>query len=122
MVENDCLEVYLWFRCTVALSLCISNYVIESNVPLAGVLSETVRIREIRKRLATLVSFPLHFLKHPGHTPPVIEDEGGVSKGYGFVRFTDERERDAAIARLDGTTGLGKKPIAVKLALAPRQR
>ena len=46
----------------------------------------------------------------------VIEDEAGVSKGYGFVRFFDEAEQNRAFEELDNSTGLGTKPIRVKPA------
>ena len=52
----------------------------------------------------------------------VIEDEEGVSKGYGFVRFTDEAERNRCYAELDRALGLGKKPITIKPAFAPKTR
>ena len=41
----------------------------------------------------------------------VIEDEEGVSKGYGFVRFLDEEERSQCYSELDGCRGLGRKAI-----------
>ena len=52
----------------------------------------------------------------------VVEDEEGVSKGYGFVRFMDEKERDLCLVEMDGAVGLGRKPLAVKPALAPKTR
>lgn len=53
----------------------------------------------------------------------VIEDEAGVSKGYGFVRFYDESEQNRAFEELDNSTGLGTKPIRVKPANNnPRQK
>lgn len=52
----------------------------------------------------------------------VVEDENGVSKGYGFVRFVDERERDLCLVEMDGAKGLGYKPLTVKPAQAPKSR
>ena len=52
----------------------------------------------------------------------VIEDDDGVSKGYGFVRFMDEAERNRCYAELDRALGLGKKPITIKPAFAPKTR
>ena len=52
----------------------------------------------------------------------VIEDDDGVSKGYGFVRFTDEAERNRCYAELDRALGLGKKPITIRPAFAPKSR
>ena len=52
----------------------------------------------------------------------VIEDDDGISKGYGFVRFTDEHERNMSYTELDGSAGLGKKTITIKPALAPKTR
>ena len=53
---------------------------------------------------------------------PVIEDDDGVSKGYGFVRFMDEAERNRCYAELDRALGLGKKPITIRPAFAPKSR
>ena len=55
-------------------------------------------------------------------TVAVIEDDDGVSKGYGFVRFTDEADRNRCYAELDRAMGLGKKPITIKPAFAPKTR
>ena len=52
----------------------------------------------------------------------VIEDDDGVSKGYGFVRFMDEAERNRCYAELDRALGLGKKPITIRPAFAPKSR
>ena len=60
--------------------------------------------------------FPSFYLSHT-----VIEDEEGVSKGYGFVRFMDEGERSQSYSELDGSLGLGRKAITIKPALAPKR-
>jgi hypothetical protein len=52
----------------------------------------------------------------------VVEDEEGASKGYGFIRFMDEQERDLCLVEMDGAMGLGRKPLTIKPALAPRTR
>ena len=52
----------------------------------------------------------------------VVEDDDGVSKGYGFVRFMDERERDLCLVEMAGAMGLGRKPLTIKPALAPKSR
>lgn len=52
----------------------------------------------------------------------VIEDDEGVSKGYGFVRFIDEEERNRSYSELDRAVGLGRKAITIKPALAPKQK
>ena len=52
----------------------------------------------------------------------VVEDDYGVSKGYGFVRFSDEYERDCALEKMDGAYGLGLRPIRVKQAQAPKHK
>lgn len=52
----------------------------------------------------------------------VIEDEEGISKGYGFVRFMDEAERNRSYLELDGAVGLGRKAITIKPALAPKPK
>ena len=52
----------------------------------------------------------------------VVEDEEGVSKGYGFVRFMDEGERDRSLSEMSGAVGLGKKPLIIKPALAPKSK
>lgn len=52
----------------------------------------------------------------------MIEDEEGISKGYGFVRFTDENERDRSLTEMSGALGLSKKPLTIKPALAPKAK
>ena len=52
----------------------------------------------------------------------VIEDDNGVSKGYGFVCFLDEAERSRSYTQLNGVPGLGKKNITIKPALAPKPK
>lgn len=50
----------------------------------------------------------------------MIEDETGTSKGYGFVRFCDQSERDRSLTELDNTLGLGSKAIKIREALPPK--
>ena len=52
----------------------------------------------------------------------VVEDEDGGSKGYGFVRFMDEQERDMCLVEMDGAMGLGRKPLTIKPALTPKSK
>ncbi|KAJ7424605.1 tRNA selenocysteine 1 associated protein 1 [Willisornis vidua] len=40
----------------------------------------------------------------------VVLDQAGVSKGYGFVKFTDELEQKRALTECQGAVGLGSKP------------
>ena len=44
-------------------------------------------------------------------------DASGYPKGYGFVRFLDEREQQSALANMQGASGLGAKPIKVSSAI-----
>ena len=46
----------------------------------------------------------------------VIED----GKGYGFVQFFDEVDRDLCCMEMNGKPGLGQKLIRVKPATVPR--
>ncbi|XP_013410625.1 tRNA selenocysteine 1-associated protein 1 isoform X2 [Lingula anatina] len=46
----------------------------------------------------------------------VVLDGTGRSKGYGFVRFTDEEEQQRAITEMQHYCGIGKKIIRVSLA------
>ena len=43
----------------------------------------------------------------------VVLDNAGFSKGYGFIRFGDEKEQQTALASMMGASGLGMKPIRV---------
>lgn len=43
-------------------------------------------------------------------------DESGFSRGYGFVRFSDEVEMKRALIEMQGAQGLGSKPIRVSIA------
>ena len=38
------------------------------------------------------------------------------SKGFGFVRFSDESEQQRALIEMQHMTGLGRRPIKVSLA------
>lgn len=46
----------------------------------------------------------------------VVLDASGRSRGYGFVRFTEEYEQQQALLQMQNYTGLGGKPIRVSLA------
>lgn len=46
----------------------------------------------------------------------VMYDEGGVSRGYGFVRFSDETEQKRALIEKQNSLDLGSRPIRVSLA------
>lgn len=44
-------------------------------------------------------------------------DEGGGSKGFGFIRFGNETEQQTALTTMQGIAGLGGKPIKVSIAV-----
>uniref|UniRef100_H2ZR50 tRNA selenocysteine-associated protein 1 n=1 Tax=Ciona savignyi TaxID=51511 RepID=H2ZR50_CIOSA len=46
----------------------------------------------------------------------IMYEEGGVSRGYGFVRFSDESEQKRALVEMQGAKGLGAKSIRVSVA------
>lgn len=50
----------------------------------------------------------------------VVLDASGRSRGYGFVRFTEEYEQQQALLQMQNYTGLGGKPIRVSLATPKR--
>jgi RNA recognition motif-containing protein len=50
----------------------------------------------------------------------VVEDENGVSRGYGFVKFSDMEERDRCVAEIDGMM-FGLKPISVRAGSVSQQ-
>lgn len=43
----------------------------------------------------------------------VILDARGVSKGYGFLRFSNEDEQKHCLKNMGGSLGLGCRPIRV---------
>ncbi|XP_044919995.1 tRNA selenocysteine 1-associated protein 1 isoform X3 [Mustela nigripes] len=47
----------------------------------------------------------------------VVLDQTGVSKGYGFVKFTDELEQKRALTECQGAVGLGSKPVRLSVAI-----
>ncbi|XP_073759192.1 tRNA selenocysteine 1-associated protein 1 isoform X2 [Callorhinus ursinus] len=51
----------------------------------------------------------------------VVLDQTGVSKGYGFVKFTDELEQKRALTECQGAVGLGSKPVRLSVAI-PKAR
>ncbi|XP_076806945.1 tRNA selenocysteine 1-associated protein 1-like isoform X1 [Clavelina lepadiformis] len=46
----------------------------------------------------------------------IVYEEGGVSRGYGFVRFSSEVEQKRALVEMQGARGLGSKAIRVSVA------
>ncbi|XP_074642375.1 tRNA selenocysteine 1-associated protein 1-like [Tubulanus polymorphus] len=60
------------------------------------------------------------FRKYPScHAAKVVLDQDGSSKGYGFVRFTDEMEQQRALLEMQHSL-VGRKPIRVSLATPKR--
>ncbi|XP_035287001.1 tRNA selenocysteine 1-associated protein 1-like isoform X1 [Anguilla rostrata] len=47
----------------------------------------------------------------------VVTDPSGISRGYGFVKFTDEKEQSKALEECQNATGLGGKPIRISIAI-----
>lgn len=47
----------------------------------------------------------------------VVLDENGFSKGFGFIRFSNEVEQQTAMTSMNGMSGLGGKPIKVSVAV-----
>ncbi|XP_076441417.1 tRNA selenocysteine 1-associated protein 1-like [Babylonia areolata] len=50
----------------------------------------------------------------------VVLDCNGKSKGFGFVRFSDESDQQRALVEMQHMTGIGRRPIKVGLA-APKR-
>jgi len=44
-------------------------------------------------------------------------DDSGFSKGFGFIRFSNETEQQTALTSMMGVGGLGGKPLKVSLAV-----
>ncbi|XP_033737164.1 tRNA selenocysteine 1-associated protein 1-like isoform X50 [Pecten maximus] len=50
----------------------------------------------------------------------VVLENSGRSKGYGFVRFSEETDQQRALIEMQHMTGIGSKPIRVSLATPKR--
>lgn len=50
----------------------------------------------------------------------VVLEGNGRSKGYGFVRFSEETDQQRALIEMQHMTGLGRRPIRVSLATPKR--
>ncbi|KAK7501097.1 hypothetical protein BaRGS_00007582 [Batillaria attramentaria] len=50
----------------------------------------------------------------------VVFDSSGKSKGFGFVRFSEETDQQRALIEMQHMTGIGRRPIRVGLA-APKR-
>ncbi|MBN3298969.1 TSP1L protein, partial [Amia calva] len=48
----------------------------------------------------------------------VVTDPFGNSRGYGFVKFSDENEQKKAMEECQNASGLGGKPIRISIAVA----
>lgn len=46
-------------------------------------------------------------------TAKVVTDNGGESRGYGFVRFYEEKDQADALRNMQGAVGLGRKVCAM---------
>ncbi|UYV72448.1 TRNAU1AP [Cordylochernes scorpioides] len=46
----------------------------------------------------------------------VVMDDNGISKGYGFVRFTSEADQQNALVEMQHSRRVGSKPIRLSLA------
>ncbi|KAL5021230.1 hypothetical protein ScPMuIL_000385 [Solemya velum] len=46
----------------------------------------------------------------------VVLEQNGHSKGYGFVRFTEDADQQRALVEMQHMTGIGRKPIRVSMA------
>lgn len=51
----------------------------------------------------------------------VVLDSSGFSKGYGFVRFASEEEKNMALQRMNGYVGLGSKPLRLCSAVSKQK-
>ena len=50
------------------------------------------------------------------HSISVVFDNRGFSKGFGFVRFSEETEQQKALIEMQHCAGIGRKMIRVSLA------
>jgi len=50
----------------------------------------------------------------------VVQDSPGRSKGFGFVRFSEESDQQRALVEMQHMTGLGRRAIKVSLASVKR--
>jgi len=50
----------------------------------------------------------------------IVQDSTGKSKGYGFIRFSEENDQQRALIEMQHMTGLGRRPIKVSLASVKR--
>lgn len=46
----------------------------------------------------------------------VVLDSAGRSRGYGFVRFTNETDQQRALIEMQGFSGTNGKPLRISLA------
>lgn len=51
---------------------------------------------------------------------PVVTDGSGRSKGYGFIRFTEENDQQRALIEMQHFPGISRRPIRVSLATPKR--
>ncbi|CAK9297187.1 unnamed protein product [Gordionus sp. m RMFG-2023] len=68
---------------------------------------------------ALYLCFALRFPSCSG--AKIIRDMNGCNKGFGFVKFTDERQKDKAMADMNGHYGLGSKPIKINQAFQQKR-
>ena len=50
----------------------------------------------------------------------VVTDGSGRSKGYGFIRFTEENDQQRALIEMQHFPGISRRPIRVSLATPKR--
>lgn len=49
-----------------------------------------------------------------------MTDGSGRSKGYGFIRFTEENDQQRALIEMQHFPGISRRPIRVSLATPKR--
>ena len=72
---------------------------------------------------SSLTYFPIKFInviKCKCGILVVVNESNGRSKGYGFVRFSEETDQQKALIEMQHMTGVGRKPIRVSLATPKR--
>ncbi|XP_014675566.1 PREDICTED: tRNA selenocysteine 1-associated protein 1-like isoform X2 [Priapulus caudatus] len=52
----------------------------------------------------------------------VIDHVGGRSKGFGFVRFTNQTDQEKALVEMQDSTAIGRRAIRISLATPKRQQ
>ncbi|KAG1652634.1 tRNA selenocysteine 1-associated protein 1 [Nymphon striatum] len=77
----------------------------------------SIFVGDLTPEIDDLMLFNAFIARYPStRSAKVVLDSDGTTKGYGFIRFAEEKEQQRALVEMQGSNALGAKPVRVSLA------